>query len=117
VDAATEDRLRRVLEEEREALRSQLVDHGADPDSDAVPGVHFDHGFADSAQATAERARLLSLIEGLRQNLTDVERALEKLRAGGGYGLCERCGKEIGPDRLEALPWARLCIECKQRVG
>lgn len=117
MDAATEARLRKALEEEREALRSQLVEHGADPDSDAVPGVTFDHGFADSAQTTAERARVLSLIEGLRHNLADVEHALEKIRRGEGYGLCERCGKEIGGDRLEALPWARLCIECKQRVG
>lgn len=117
MDRATQERLTRTLEEEREALRAQLVEHGADPDSDAAPGVAFDHGFADSAQTTAERARVLSLIEGLRHNLADVEHALEKVRSGEGYGLCERCGKEIGEDRLEALPWARLCIDCKQKVG
>jgi RNA polymerase-binding transcription factor DksA len=33
----------------------------------------------------------------------------------GSYGQCERCGKEIGPERLEAVPTARLCISCAQK--
>jgi DnaK suppressor protein len=112
----TPARLTRKLEEEREELRSRLAEHGADPDSDAAPGVSFDHGFADSAQTTAERAEILALIEGLRHNLADVERAQAKIR-DGSYGRCERCGNEIGTERLKALPWALLCIECKQKVG
>jgi DnaK suppressor protein len=42
-----------------------------------------------------------------------VERALAKIEAGR-YGACERCGRPISPERLEALPWAALCIECKR---
>ena len=33
----------------------------------------------------------------------------------GSYGICERCGKKIGVARLEAVPFAALCIECKSR--
>lgn len=116
MDQQTIDRLRKALEEERASLRDQLVEHGSDPDGESL-GLDFDEGFADSAQTTAERARLLSVIGGLRQNLTDVEHALAKIERGEGYGVCERCGREIAPERLEALPWARLCIECKQKVG
>lgn len=33
----------------------------------------------------------------------------------GTYGTCERCGNEIEPARLEALPYATLCMDCKRR--
>lgn len=117
MDRQTKRNLEEALREEQRSLREQLEEHGADPDRPGELEVSFDEGFADSAQTTAERARLLSLIEGLRQNLADVSHALAKLKDDGEYGLCERCGGEIGQERLEALPWARLCIECKQKVG
>lgn len=116
MDQAIVDELRARLEEERAALRSQLEESGANPDEEGELTVVFDEGFADSAQTTAERARLISLIEGLRQNLAEVEHALSKMDEGT-YGVCERCGTQIAPERLETLPWARLCIECKQKVG
>ena len=103
-----------TLERERRLLRAQLVEHGADPDRPTSLGLDFERGFADSAQTTAERDRLMSVIENLRQTLVDVDHALEKIEKGSGYGVCERCGNEIGTERLEALPWARLCISCKQ---
>ena len=107
-------RFRETLEQERRQLRAQLVEHGADPDHRGSFELHFERGFADTAQTTAERDRLLSVIENLRQTLGDVEHALGKIDKGSGYGVCERCGREIGRERLEALPWARLCITCKQ---
>jgi DnaK suppressor protein len=109
-------RLQEALEQERRSLRAQLAEHGADPDDLNSAGLDFEGGFADSAQTTAERDRLLLVVENLRQTLGDVEHALGKIRTGSGYGMCERCGREIGQDRLEALPWARLCISCKQEV-
>lgn len=107
-------RFQETLEQERRALRAQLVEHGADPDHLDSLELDFERGFADTAQSTAERDQLLSVIENLRQTLGDVEHALEKIRRGSGYGVCERRGEEIGRERLEALPWARLCINCKQ---
>ena len=52
-------------------------------------------------------------MRALRSNLRLVDRALAKMDAGT-YGTCERCGRPIGAERLEALPWAMLCISCKQ---
>ena len=50
----------------------------------------------------------------LRRQAEAIEQALAKL-AEGTYGRCERCGGPIGEERLEALPWATLCIACKRR--
>ena len=105
---------RELLEEQREALRKQLTDMGADPDADSIEGLDFDFGFADSAQSTAERNKVLAVIERLRENLRDDEIALGKIDKGT-YGVCERCGEPISPERLEAIPYARLCVKCKQK--
>lgn len=108
---------RTALSRERSSLRQQIKEEGADPDDPRSLGVDFEGGFADSAHTSTERARLMSLLEGLRQILADVDHALAKIEAGSGFGVCERCGKEISVERLEAISSARLCIECKQKLG
>jgi len=105
--------LRTALEEQRENLRKEIAEQGGDPDSDDAE-IDVARNFADSAQSTAERARLLAVMKALRANLRWVNRALTKIDLGT-YGVCERCGRPIGLERLEALPWAILCIDCKQR--
>ena len=47
--------------------------------------------------------------------LEQVNDALRKID-DGTYGLCDRCHKPIAPGRLEALPYATLCIECAERT-
>lgn len=106
--------VRGELEVHRDRLRKELTDQGFDPDSDDFAAADLDRGFADSAHTTAERARLIALAKELRANLKDVDHALAKIDRGT-YGACERCGRPIAPERLEAIPWARLCIECKQK--
>ena len=94
LDPATLGSLRTSLEEHQRALRKEIADQGADPDSDDL-GADLDRGFADSAHSTAERARLIALVTELRNNLKDVERALTKVDRGT-YGVCERCARPIG---------------------
>jgi DnaK suppressor protein len=115
VDAETREQLRKILLEERESLREQLRDLGVNLDDPASAELQLDLGFADSAQTTAERHRVMSIAEGLRANLEDVEHALRRMDAGT-YGSCENCGREISVERLEAIPFARLCIDCKQKA-
>lgn len=107
------ERMRRALIEQRAQVRREIVEQGADPDSDEVSFVD-DAGFSDRSHSTQERSRLISVVETLRSNLADVERALERIEAAT-YGTCERCGKVIDPARLEARPWALLCIDCQQQ--
>jgi len=106
-----------LLTEHREVQRHQLQELGADPDDPNLEKLEgFDFGFADSAQSTAERGKVLAMIERLREQLADTNHALEKVDKGT-YGICERCGEPIAPERLEALPAARLCMSCKQKEG
>lgn len=107
------EELRSALGEQRENLRKEIVDQGGDPDSDDA-AIDVERGFADSAHSTAERARLLSVMKALRSNLRWVNRALKKMDLGT-YGTCERCGNVIPIERLEALPWAILCVDCARR--
>jgi RNA polymerase-binding transcription factor DksA len=104
-DAAT-PAVRAALEAERTILRGQLDELGVSK------GVgSFDANFADSSQVTAERGETEALAASLVESLRATEHALSKL-ADGSYGICERCGQEIAPARLEAMPEARLCITC-----
>ncbi len=113
IDDRTMTGLRTSLEEHRENLRKEIVELGGNPDSDDAE-IDVERGFADSAHSTAERARTLSVMKALRSNLREVNRALTKMDLGT-YGVCESCGKPISLERLEALPWAILCIDCKHR--
>jgi DnaK suppressor protein len=106
-------RLRAELEAQRAQARREIEELGADPAADEVAFVS-DAGFSDRSHSTEERSRLIALVESHRANLRDVEAALARMDAGT-YGVCVRCGNAIAPERLEALPWAALCIECKQK--
>ena len=65
---------------------------------------------ADIGTETFERERDFSILEQVEAELHDVERALQRLD-DGTYGQCEFCSKPIDPERLEAMPAARFCIE------
>jgi RNA polymerase-binding transcription factor len=112
IDQAKTQELRGELEIQRDNLRREIIEQGGNPEVDEAE-IDVERGFADSAHSTAERARLLSVMKALRANLRWVNRALTKMELGT-YGVCERCGREISIERLEALPWAILCIDCKR---
>jgi DnaK suppressor protein len=102
--------LRDQLQDERARLVDQLKDLGRGPGG----SLSFDEGFADSGQVTAERGEVDALAGTLLETLQEIEDALEKFDAGT-YGQCESCGKPITDARLEAMPAARLCIDCASK--
>jgi DnaK suppressor protein len=102
--------LRASLEQELSDLRARLTEMGLLSGGDLA----FDQNFADSSQVTAERGEVEALAGNLRDSLTDVEAALAKLD-DGSFGVCEGCGEQIPPARLEAKPAARLCMECASK--
>jgi DnaK suppressor protein len=63
-----------------------------------------------------ERSQASTLLATATEHLADVDAALARI-AAGTYGVCERCGREIAPDRLRARPTARTCITCAAAVG
>ena len=69
---------------------------------------------ADQATDTMDHQRNFINIERESEVLHEIDDALDKVH-DGQFGKCEDCGQEIGIFRLEALPYARLCVECKTR--
>jgi len=72
-----------------------------------------DSHLADSASETLDRSIELSLEDNADHLIAAIDAALGRLEAGT-YGQCERCSQPIAEERLEALPWATKCIECKR---
>jgi len=68
---------------------------------------------ADQASSAYTKEFLLSIGDAERRMLRQVDEALDKIRQDT-YGLCESCGEMINERRLEALPFARLCIKCQE---
>lgn len=66
----------------------------------------------DQAQLSIEKELLFELSDNERVTLDQIEAALRKIDKGT-YGLCESCQKAIAKPRLEALPFARYCIQCQ----
>src|SRR5215510_2599945 len=74
----------------------------------------LDEGMDTYDLASEERTREINLIlsDRDREKLQAIEEALERIRAGT-YGICDMCEEEIAPERLEALPFTRLCVSCQ----
>jgi DnaK suppressor protein len=108
------DAIRENLESQRDRLVEQLDELGATPSGDLKSDLNYGDGFADAAAVTAERTERLGLVDTLKGQLDEVYRALERI-AEGTYGVCDSCGQEIPPARLEARPESTLCVDCKSR--
>lgn len=73
----------------------------------------FDQHPADAASITLGREIDTTLEENSEQVLRAIDDALARIEAGT-YGTCGRCGKQISEARLEAMPHADKCIDCKR---
>ncbi len=102
--------VRAYLESERSRLTQELRllgSHGIEERANNSLGKRDEaaiHGF--------ELEKQLAYAKRAAEQLAEVERALKRLEKGT-YGICDCCGKPIPPARLEALPQANSCLECK----
>jgi DnaK suppressor protein len=110
---------RRRLEAELAELngqRAELEESTASSLADATGEVGFDEEFADTGSFTFQRESDLSLVGNATDLIDKVEHALARIDAGG-FGSCEACGGAIEAERLDALPYATLCLaDARQRV-
>jgi DnaK suppressor protein len=70
----------------------------------------------DVARSTADVETHASLIERSEDRLRLIEQALARVE-NGTYGTCAECGENIPTERLKALPFALLCVDCQQKRG
>lgn len=71
----------------------------------------YDNHPGDIASETFEMEKHMALNTQEEKLLRDIDDCLHKIE-DGAYGICETCGKEINSDRLEAIPYAKECINC-----
>ena len=108
--------VKRRLTEERSIVLEERRRLGEDTSRaavDAISGDGPESHPSDTASETLDRGVELSLEDNADHLLEAIDSALARVEAGS-YGMCERCGHAIANERLEALPWATKCIECKR---
>ena len=111
-------RFRAALLEERERVENAIAnlrdDHPGrmDEEVEEIAGT-VDNHLAETATATLDRQIDYTLEENSTQVLLEIDAALGRIE-DGSYGTCTRCGAEIPQGRLDAKPWASLCIDCKR---
>lgn len=106
------DRFRELLVEERRRVMdaiANLQEENAGSMVEETPET----GLADTATVTLDRELDYSLEEHSTAVLRDIDAALQRIE-DGTYGVCARCGKPIGEERLEAMPYVTKCIDCKR---
>jgi RNA polymerase-binding transcription factor DksA len=108
-----EDDLRSSIEELTQS-RADIKDITRDEGSLAGGGVPTNH-MADYGDQDSERERLGTVQIELEDRIQMIRDAQQRL-ADGTYGICQRCGKPIPEERLEALPFAAYDIECQEII-
>jgi len=109
------ERLRTELMEERERVQAAIANlresHPGSLDDEVEEiSAGSDNHVGDSATATLGREIDYTLGENSEQVLAEINIALKRIEEGT-YGTCKACGQEIAPERLDAYPWASLCID------
>jgi RNA polymerase-binding transcription factor DksA len=102
-----------------EELKDHLLDQMQDVSRDnlrAAPdlggGSAFGQHMGDAGSDAYEKDFALSLLSQEQDSLYEIDEALKRI-GEGTYGICERSGKRIPHERLEAIPWARLTVACQ----
>lgn len=101
---------KRLLDKQEELLR--LVSK-ADQDGREA-GEEGTQDPADMASNAYTKEFLFHQSNDHRQILTLVSEALDRIK-NDGYGVCQACDQEVQVKRLDAVPWARNCIECQEK--
>lgn len=108
-------KFKKMLIDERERLeleRRVQMDDLADGGSELAD---YDNHPADSASDTYERTKDFAIDENIEEIIERIDEALRKIE-NGTYGKCDRCERPINPDRLRAIPYATLCIDCAEAM-
>ena len=114
-DALDTERFRELLLAERTRVVAaiQNLHHPGTISDETGEDAVFDNHLADTATETYDRELDYTLEENSENVLTEIDAALKRIE-DGTYGICTNRGEQIPPERLEARPWATLCIDCQR---
>ncbi|HEU5433230.1 MAG TPA: TraR/DksA family transcriptional regulator [Thermomicrobiales bacterium] len=118
MDATMLDGVRERLVARRDEIRAELDQMatemqwlGEDQGDEGGLGNHI----GDDGSNVAEAERIATISDNLKDVLVQVNGALQRLDQGT-YGHCQRCGKPIAPERLEAFPYVMYDIDCQAAI-
>jgi DnaK suppressor protein len=101
--------LEKQLDSQRNELRTRISRHRLEVVTDREP----DDEIAEACD-NVSRDMLARTLERERRTLNEIESALLRMKKGE-YGVCGGCGIAIPRARLDAIPWARVCVNCAER--
>ena len=113
------DRFRQALLEERQRVVAAISNlHAENPsslteDAGELVSSSADNHPGDLATETFDRELDYTLEENSEHVLAEIDAALKRIE-DGTFGRCQRCGREIDEARLEAIPYATKCIDCRR---
>lgn len=119
MDKRTREKYRKVLLGEKEKILNQINNlsegtlSASQRDSSGDLSGYSMH-MADVGTDNFQRELALGLVSNEQQVLYRIEEALKRIDEGT-YGKCEECGERIKDSRLKALPFATMCIRCKEK--
>jgi len=99
-----------------QARRRRLADELAELTKPREAGSNLSFGkrVGEGTTEAVERISSTATARSIAAALAEVDQALEKLDEGT-YGLCDECGRPISSERMEAMPFATLCVTCSAR--
>jgi len=117
VSAIDTNHFRELLLDERKrvvgAIDNLHEDHRGSLSEETGEDSVYDNHLADTATETYDRELDYTLEENSEHVLAEIDAALQRIE-DGTYGTCTNCGKPIAQERLEARPYATLCIDCQR---
>lgn len=112
-------RFEQILREERQRVCDAIsylheeTPGSLEDETEEIVG-NSDNHLGDTATATLDREIDYSLEENSESVLRAIDGALRRIEEGT-FGICETCGQPISEERLEAIPYATQCIDCRRK--
>lgn len=110
--------MKRRLEAKRRELRENLgeLTEASPTPVDPIEASEGPQDFEESAVDVNEMEDERAIRANERELLQQVNQALARID-NGTYGICANCNRPINERRLEAIPWASLCLDCEEQLG
>lgn len=110
--------MKRRLEAKRRELRENLgeLTEASPTPVDPIEASEGPQDFEESAVDVNEMEDERAIRANERELLQQVNQALARID-NGTYGICANCNRPINEKRLEAIPWASLCLDCEEQLG